>query len=91
MRRRVKEQLKRIGGMEFWDTNFSYIDKETQEETFVPVPEERGTNLIEDTPLSPGTCYTATSDGDKVSLIKIEVITMAGNGNSISVVPRRQS
>lgn len=80
MRRRVKEQLKRIGGMEFWDTNFSYIDKETQEETFVPVPEERGSNLIEDTPLSPGTCYTATSDGDKVSLIKIEVITMAGNG-----------
>jgi ATP-dependent Lon protease len=80
MRRRVKEQLKRIGGMEFWDTNFSYIDKETQEETFVPVPEERGTNLIEDTPLPPGTCYTATSDGDKVSLIKIEIITMAGNG-----------
>lgn len=80
MRRRVKEQLKRIGGMEFWDTNFSYIDKETQEETFVPVPEERGTNLIEDTPLPPGTCYTATSDGDKVSLIKIEVITMPGNG-----------
>lgn len=80
MRRRVKEQLKRIGGMEFWDTNFSYIDKETQEETFVPVPEERGTNLIEDTPLPPGTCYTATSDGDKVSLIKVEVITMQGNG-----------
>lgn len=80
MRRRVKEQLKRIGGMEFWDTNFSYIDKETQEETFVPVPEERGTNLIEDTPLPPGTCYTATSDGDKVSLIKIEVIAMSGNG-----------
>jgi ATP-dependent Lon protease len=80
MRRRVKEQLKRIGGMEFWDTNFSYIDKDTQEETFVPVPEERGTNLIEDTPLPPGTCYTATSDGDKVSLIKVEVITMQGNG-----------
>jgi ATP-dependent Lon protease len=80
MRRRVKEQLKRIGGMEFWDTNFSYIDKDTQEETFVPVPEERGSNLIEDTPLPPGTCYTATSDGDKVSLIKIEVITMPGNG-----------
>lgn len=80
MRRRVKEQLKRIGGMEFWDTNFSYIDKETQDEFFVSVPEERGANLIEDTPLPPGTCYTATSDGDKVSLIKIEVITMQGNG-----------
>lgn len=74
MRRRVKEQLKRIGGMEFWDTNFSYIDKETQEETFVSVPEEHGSNLIEDAPLAPGTCYTATSDGDKVSLIKVEVI-----------------
>lgn len=80
MRRRVKEQLKRIGGMEFWDTNFSYIDKETQEETFVSVPEERGSNLIEDAPLAPGTCYTATCDGDKVSLIKVEVITMQGNG-----------
>lgn len=80
MRRRVKEQLKRIGGMEFWDTNFSYIDKETQEETFVSVPEERGSNLIEDAPLASGTCYTATCDGDKVSLIKVEVITMQGNG-----------
>ena len=80
MRRRVKEQLKRIGGMEFWDTNFSYIDKETQEETFVSLPEERGSNLIEDAPLPPGTCYTATSDGDKVTLVKIEVITIPGNG-----------
>lgn len=80
MRRRVKEQLKRIGGMEFWDTNFSYIDKETQEEIYVAVPEEIGSNLIEDTPLAPGNCYTATSDGDKVSLVKIEVVTVSGNG-----------
>ena len=80
MRRRVKEQLKRIGGMEFWDTNFSYIDKETQEETFVTLPEERGSNLIEDVPLAPGTCYTATSDGDKVTLVKIEVVSIPGNG-----------
>ncbi|OQY41122.1 MAG: TIGR02688 family protein, partial [Spirochaetaceae bacterium 4572_7] len=42
MRRRVKEQLKRIGGMEFWDTNFSYIDKDTQDEHFVGLPEEKG-------------------------------------------------
>jgi ATP-dependent Lon protease len=80
MRRRVKEQLKRIGGMEFWDTNFSYIDKETQEEIFVTLPEERGSNLIEDVPLAPGTCYTATSDGDKVTLVKIEVVSIPGNG-----------
>ena len=80
MRRRVKEQLKRIGGMEFWDTNFSYIDNETQEETYVSVPEERGSNLIEDVPLPPGTCYSATCDGEKVTLAKIEVVTMFGNG-----------
>jgi len=80
MRRRVKEQLKRIGGMEFWDTNFSYIDKETQEEIFVGLPEERGTSLIESNPLPPGVCYTGTSDGDNNSLVKIEVVALRGTG-----------
>ena len=80
MRRRVKEQLKRIGGMEFWDTNFSYIDKESQEEFFVSVPEERGSNLIEDNPLPPGNCYTAVSNGENVSLLKIEAVVLPGNG-----------
>lgn len=80
MRRRVKEQLKRIGGMEFWDTNFSYIDKETQEEVFVGLPEERGSALIESNPLPPGVCYTATSDGENNSLVKIEVVAIKGSG-----------
>jgi len=80
MRRRVKEQLKRIGGMEFWDTNFSYIDKETQEEFFVGLPEEKGSHLIENTPLSPGVCYTSTSDGENVALIRIETVAVAGSG-----------
>jgi ATP-dependent Lon protease len=80
MRRRVKEQLKRIGGMEFWDTNFSYIDKETQEEIFIGLPEERGSNLIESNPLPPGVCYTATSDGENNSLVKIEVVALRGSG-----------
>jgi len=80
MRRRVKEQLKRIGGMEFWDTNFSYIDKDTQEEFFVSVPEERGSNLIEDNPLPPGNCYTAISNGENVALLKIEAVVLQGNG-----------
>lgn len=80
MRRRVKEQLKRIGGMEFWDTNFSYIDKETQEEFFVGLPEERGSALIESNPLPPGVCYTGTSDGENTALVKIEVVVLKGNG-----------
>jgi len=80
MRRRVKEQLKRIGGMEFWDTNFSYIDKETQEEHFVGLPEEKGSHLIENTPLPAGVCYTSTSDGDNVALVRIEAIAVGGSG-----------
>jgi ATP-dependent Lon protease len=80
MRRRVKEQLKRIGGMEFWDTNFSYIDKETQEEFFVGLPEEKGSHLIENNPLPPGVCYTSTSDGDNVALVRIEAVTTSGSG-----------
>jgi ATP-dependent Lon protease len=80
MRRRVKEQLKRIGGMEFWDTNFSYIDKDTQEELFVGLPEEKGSHLIESTPLTPGVCYTGTSDGENMALVRIETVTVAGSG-----------
>ena len=80
MRRRVKEQLKRIGGMEFWDTNFSYIDKDTQEEFFVSLPEERGSRLIENSPIPPGVCYTATSDGDGLALVRIEAAVVSGSG-----------
>lgn len=80
MRRRVKEQLKRIGGMEFWDTNFSYIDKANQEEHYVGLPEEKGSHLIENTPLQPGVCYTSTSDGEHLALVRIEVVTTQGSG-----------
>lgn len=80
MRRRVKEQLKRIGGMEFWDTNFSYIDKESQEEVYVSVPEERGSQLIENQPLQPGTCYTVSQDEEGMALLRIEVSITPGNG-----------
>lgn len=80
MRRRVKEQLKRIGGVEFWDTNFSYIDKETQEEHYVGLPEEKGSHLIENTPLQPGVCYTSTSDGENMALVRIEAVITSGSG-----------
>jgi len=80
MRRRVKEQLKRIGGMEFWDINFSYIDKESQEEVYVSIPEERGSQLIENQPLQPGTCYTVSQDEEGMALLRIEVSITPGNG-----------
>ncbi|MBZ0199407.1 MAG: protease Lon-related BREX system protein BrxL [Ignavibacteriaceae bacterium] len=80
MRRRVKEQLKRIGGMEFWDTNFSFIDKENQQEYYVALPEERGSQLIENQPLAPGVCYTSTIEGDSLTLIRIEALVTQGSG-----------
>lgn len=80
MRRRVKEQLKRLGGMEFWNTNFSYIDKETQEEKYVVVPEEKSGDLIENTPIKPGVGYTVTDYEGELTLVQIETITAEGNG-----------
>lgn len=80
MRRRVKEQLKRIGGMEFWNTNFSYIDKDSQEEKYIVVPEERGGSLIESTPIKPGVGYTVSEYEGQLTLVRIETITSEGNG-----------
>lgn len=80
MRRRVKEQLKRLGGIEYWDTNFSYIEKENQEESYVPVPEEGGSELIPPDPLPAGTVYTVTNMENDHALIRIECKSMTGSG-----------
>ena len=60
MRRRVKEQLKKLGGMEFYDVNFSYIDNETFEEHYVSVPEQGGGKLIPEGMCNPGQVYTVS-------------------------------
>lgn len=80
-RRRVKEQLKKMGGFEYSQTSFSYIDQETREEHFVGVPEEGGRELISQDPLSPGSVFAATqSTSGRVGLYRIEVGTAAGTG-----------
>src|SRR5881227_218625 len=81
-RRRVKEQLKKIGGMEFFDVHFSYIDPETLEEKFISVPEQGGGTLIPDGPLSPGILHTvATGSGGHLGLYRLETQVTAGNGS----------
>jgi len=81
-RRRVKEQLKKIGGMEFFDVHFSYIDQDTLEEKFISVPEQGGGSLIPDGPLSPGVMHTvATGGGGHLGLYRIETQVTAGNGS----------
>ncbi len=80
-RRRVKEQLKKMGSFEYYHTSFSYIVNETGEERFVGVPEQGGRDLISPDPLPPGTVYAASVSGDgTVGLYRVEVTTSAGTG-----------
>jgi len=80
-RRRVKEQLKRMGSFEYYQTSFSYIDNETREERYVGVPEQGGRDTISADPLAPGSVYTASVDNQgKVGLYRIEVGCAHGTG-----------
>ena len=81
MRRRVKEQLKKLGGMEFYDVNFSYIDNETFEEKYVAVPEQGGGKLIPDGMCNPGQVYTVSrGKSGMIGLFRLEGQMLPGNG-----------
>ena len=81
MRRRVKEQLKKIGGMEFYDVNFSYIDLDTFEEKYVGVPEQGADKLIPDGTLNPGQVYTVANGGNgMIGCYRLESQMLPGNG-----------
>lgn len=81
MRRRVKEQQKKIGGMEFYDVNFSYIDNETFSEEYVPVPEQGGSKLIPEGMSKPGHVYTVGHNkSGMLGVYKMEMQMTAGNG-----------
>ena len=80
-RRRVKEQLKKIGGMEFYDVHFSYLENENLEERFVSVPEQGGDALIPEGPSSPGTVYTVLPGSSGMQgLYRLELQVVAGTG-----------
>ncbi len=80
-RRRVKEQLKKMGSFEFHQTSFSLIDNETREEKFVGVPEQGGRDMISLDPLAPGSVYTSSVDDHaKVGLYRLEVGCSPGTG-----------
>ena len=81
MRRRVKEQLKKLGGMEFYDVNFSYIDNETFEEHYVSVPEQGGGKLIPEGLCSPGQVYTVSrGKSGMIGVFRLESQMLPGNG-----------
>ena len=81
MRRRVKEQLKKLGGMEFYDVNFSYIDLDTFEEKFVSVPEQGGGKLIPDGICNPGQVYSVSQGkSGMIGVFRLESQMLPGNG-----------
>ncbi|ALV75028.1 protease Lon-related BREX system protein BrxL [Acinetobacter johnsonii] len=81
VRRRVKEQLKKIGGMEFYDVHFSYIDNDTLEEHFVSVKEQGGVGLIPEGPAKPGFLYTiGLSNKGMPGLYRLELQVTKGSG-----------
>ena len=81
MRRRVKEQLKKLGGMEFYDVNFSYIDNETFEEHYVSVPEQGGGKLIPEGMCNPGQIYTVSrGKSGMLGVFRLESQMLPGNG-----------
>ncbi|WP_195254591.1 protease Lon-related BREX system protein BrxL [Merdimmobilis hominis] len=81
MRRRVKEQLKKLGGMEFYDVNFSYIDKDSFEETYVSVPEQGGGKLIPEGMCNPGQVYTVSQGkSGMIGVFRLESQMLPGSG-----------
>ena len=81
MRRRVKEQLKKLGGMEFYDVNFSYIDIESFDERFVSVPEQGGGKLIPEGMSNPGQVYTISQGkSGMIGVFRLESQMLPGNG-----------
>ena len=81
MRRRVKEQLKKLGGMEFYDVNFSYIDMDDMSEHYVSVPEQGGGKLIPEGMCNPGQVYTVSQGkSGMIGLFRLESQMLPGNG-----------
>ena len=81
MRRRVKEQLKKLGGMEFYDVNFSYIDVDSFEERYVSVPEQGGGKLIPEGMCNPGQVYTVSRGrSGMIGVFRLESQMLPGNG-----------
>ena len=80
-RRRVKEQLKKIGGMEFYDVHFSYIDNETMQEEFISVPEQGSGSLIPEGAMKAGQIYTVgVGDSGMLGVYKLETEVVNGSG-----------
>ena len=79
-RMRVKEQLKRRGGLEFFGANFRYVDKESQmaKQVFLKEMVNGAGSMI--APLDIGEVYTVITKEDRMFPVKIETNVITGGG-----------
>lgn len=86
LRRRVKEQLRRMGGVEYWNTSLSYLDKESGQETFVSLPEQGEAAVVSPDPLPAGVTFTVGLDveSQRYALFRVEVALMKGSGYTVT-------
>lgn len=86
-RMRVKEQLKRRGGLEFFGANFRFIDKENQmaKQVFLKEMVSGAGGMI--APLDVGEVYTVITKDERMFPVKIETNTVAG-GSSYQITGR---
>lgn len=81
-RRRVKEQLKIMAGIEFIDVNLGYIDLDAPGTVnVIPVPEQAEDTLVPDAPLMPGHVFGIgrSLDGE-YAVYKLENKAVSGEG-----------
>ncbi|HSV91545.1 MAG TPA: BREX system Lon protease-like protein BrxL, partial [Desulfobacterales bacterium] len=96
-RRRVKEQQKRVGAMEFRNTHFSYTMGEAGVEQFVTTPELQSPDEIGTDPLPAGQIWAISpgGEGENPGLFRIEVTVGPGSGvkilNQPAPAPFRES
>lgn len=81
-RRRVKEQLKIMAGIEFAGVNLGYIDEETDQETVISVPEQTSNSLVPDTKLPAGHIFGVgkSSISNEMCIYRLENKTVKGTG-----------
>jgi ATP-dependent Lon protease len=89
VRRRVKEQQKRVFKSEFRNTHFSYAMGEDGVEKFVSTPELHSDEAIELDPLPPGQVWGISPGGPETgaSLYRLEVTVGKGSGVKILNAP----
>jgi ATP-dependent Lon protease len=95
MRRRVKEQLKRMGGLEYWQTAFTYLRNSGEEVKEVTLTEARVTGLLDSGALPAGRLYAVGRDrADRrpcVFRIEAEIVPGTGRATLTGVRPKAVS